>query len=480
MSSDSLKKKAILGIIWNVAEKFLVQGAKFVIGIILARIISPEDFGLIGMILIFIVLSDIITDGGFSQALIQKKDRKNIDFSTVFYFNILISLLLYALLYVCSPSIAHFFNNDKLIDVVRILSLNIIIKSFYLIHLTKLSIELNFKLRTKINIISVIISGALSLYLAYNGYGVMALVYQTLSNSLITLLLMYFAVKWYPTLQFSMDSLRKLFGFGSKLLLASSIVTIVDNSYSILIGRYFNSRDVGYYTQGRTVPDLLSSNLYSVLQAVMFPVMTSTQDDRERLVRIYKKSLNMTAFIIIPTMVGFSFIAEPFVRVFLTEKWLPAVVVIQWLCLARMVTPISALNCSILNATGRSDIYLKVDLMKLPLTFGVLFMTAPYGLRAVVIGYFAVAVISFFIHAYYPGKLFGYGAWKQLKDMTPIFIATAAMSAVLYFIHIDGGIYELMVKIVVGIVVYVLASLITKSDSCLEIIRILRSKLLKS
>lgn len=480
MSSDSLKKRAILGVIWNVAEKFLVQGAKFAIGIVLARIISPEDYGLIGMILIFIVLSDIITDGGFSQALIQKKSRTNTDFSTVFYFNILVSIFLYIFLYITSPLIADFFNNDKLIDVIRMLSLNIIIKSFYLIHLTKLSIDLNFKLRTKINFISVMFSGAISLYLAYNGYGVMALVYQTLSNSLITLILMYLAVKWYPTLEFSMASLKKLFGFGSKLLLASSIVTIVDNSYSILIGRYFNSRDVGYYTQGRTVPDLLSSNLYSVLQAVMFPVMTSTQDDRERLVRIYKKSLNMTAFVIIPTMIGFSFIAEPFVRVFLTEKWLPAVVVIQWLCLARMVTPISALNCSILNATGRSDIYLKVDLMKLPLTFGVLFLTAPYGLRAVVIGYFAVAAVSFFIHAYYPGKIFGYGAFKQLKDMLPVFVSTAIMSLALYLIHIDGGIYDIVVKMVVGVVVYLLASMLTKSDSCIEIINMFRSKILKN
>ncbi|WP_426508571.1 lipopolysaccharide biosynthesis protein [Serratia proteamaculans] len=477
--SHSLKERAVSGMIWSIIERFLVQGVQFGISIVLARIISPSDFGLIGMVAVFIVLSDIIINSGFTQALIQKKDRTQTDYSTVFYFNLLISIILYAIIYFIAPFVADFYSAPPLVHVIRVLGVSIIIKSLCLVQTTKLAIDLNFKLRTKINFLSVIISGSIALYLANHGYGAMALVYQTLINSICVTIFMAILLRWHPNFEFSFDSLSRLFGFGSKLLLASFVRTIVDNCYAILIGRFFSSKEVGYYTQGRNIPDLISVNLFNILQGVLFPILSSTQDDTERLIRIYKKSLDMTAFIVMPAMVGFTFLAEPFVHFFLTDKWLPAVVVIQWICLSRMIIPISALNCSLINAVGRSDTYLKVDLSKLPITVGALLITAPFGLTAVVVGNFIVSLICFFINAYYPGKWYGHGAWQQIKSMFPMMVATLIMSAALWFIRIDNGIYEIMVKVAVGAVVYYLASMLLKIESCYEVNKIILSKIKK-
>ncbi|EPC4486669.1 lipopolysaccharide biosynthesis protein [Serratia liquefaciens] len=477
--SHTLKERAVSGMIWSIIERFLVQGVQFGISIVLARIISPSDFGLIGMVAVFIVLSDIIINSGFTQALIQKKDRTQTDYSTVFYFNLLISILLYAVIYFIAPFVADFYSAPPLVHIIRVLGISIIIKSLCLVQTTKLAIDLNFKLRTKINFLSVIISGSIALYLANHDYGAMALVYQTLINSICVTVFMAILLRWRPNFEFSFDSLSRLFGFGSKLLLASFVRTIVDNCYAILIGRFFSSKEVGYYTQGRNIPDLISVNLFNILQGVLFPILSSTQDDTERLIRIYKKSLDMTAFIVMPAMVGFTFLAEPFVHFFLTDKWLPAVVVIQWICLSRMIIPISALNCSLINAVGRSDTYLKVDLSKLPITVGALLITAPFGLTAVVVGNFIVSLICFFINAYYPGKWYGHGAWQQIKSMLPMMAATLIMSAALWFIRIDNGIYEIMVKVAVGAIVYYLASMLLKIESCYEVNKIILSKIKK-
>lgn len=477
--SHTLKERAVSGMIWSIIERFLVQGVQFGISIVLARIISPSDFGLIGMVAVFIVLSDIIINSGFTQALIQKKDRTQTDYSTVFYFNLLISILLYAIIYFIAPLVADFYSAPPLVHIIRVLGISIIIKSLCLVQTTKLAIDLNFKLRTKINFLSVIISGSIALYLANHDYGAMALVYQTLINSICVTIFMAILLRWRPNFEFSFDSLSRLFGFGSKLLLASFVRTIVDNCYAILIGRFFSSKEVGYYTQGRNIPDLISVNLFNILQGVLFPILSSTQDDTERLIRIYKKSLDMTAFIVMPAMVGFTFLAEPFVHFFLTDKWLPAVVVIQWICLSRMIIPISALNCSLINAVGRSDTYLKVDLSKLPITVGALLITAPFGLTAVVVGNFIVSLICFFINAYYPGKWYGHGAWQQIKSMLPMMAATLIMSAALWFIRIDNGIYEIMVKVAVGAIVYYLASMLLKIESCYEVNKIILSKIKK-
>ncbi|CAM3829641.1 lipopolysaccharide biosynthesis protein [Rahnella bruchi] len=479
MTTKSLKERTISGLIWNAIERFMVQGGQFAIRIMIARMITPSEYGLVGMVAVFLVLSDVIINGGFSQALIQKKDRSDLDYSTVFYINFVLGLMIYGILYVLAPQISDFYNDNRLIEVIRLISISIVIKSLSVVQIAKLSIELNFRLKTLVNFWAVLISGIFAIYLAYMNYGVFALVYQAISYSAIVTVLMFIVSRWHPKLEFSFTRTKELFNFGSKVFLAGLTGVLSDNSYSILIGRLFTSKEVGFYSQGRNLPDLLSVNLFNVLQGVLFPVMAAAQDDRERLLKIYKKSLDMTAFIVLPCMVGLVVIAEPFVRLFLTDKWLPSVFIIQWLALSRMIIPLGAINANLLNAVGRSDLYLKIDLIKLPLTIIGLFISAPFGLKYMVISNFVISIFYFFINAYYPGKLFGYGAIKQLKDMSLIFISTLLMFLSTYFFSVDGGFIDIILKVVLGAVVYMLCCAMLKVNALWEVLNYAKGKMNK-
>jgi teichuronic acid exporter len=480
MTTNSLKERTITGLIWNAIERFMVQGGQFVIRIMIARMITPAEYGLIGMVAVFLVLCDVIINGGFSQALIQKKDRSDLDYSTVFHINFVLGLMIYGVLYVLAPYISEFYSDNRLVEVIRLISISIVIKSLSVVQIAKLSIELNFRLKTFVNFWAVLISGVFAIYLAYMNYGVYALVYQAISYSAIVTILMFIVSRWRPKLQFSFTRTKELFNFGSKVFLAGLTGVLSDNSYSILIGRLFTSKEVGFYAQGRNLPDLLSVNLFNVLQGVLFPVMAAAQDDRERLLKIYKKSLDMTAFIVLPCMVGLVVIAEPFVRLFLTDKWLPSVFIIQWLALSRMIIPLGAINANLLNAIGRSDLYLKIDLIKLPLTIIGLFISAPFGLKYMVISNFVISIFYFFINAYYPGKLFGYGAVKQLKDMSLVFIATLLMFLSTYFISVDGGFIDIILKVILGAVVYMLCCAMLKVNALWEVFNYAKEKMNKN
>lgn len=480
MTTKTLKERTISGLIWNAIERFMVQGGQFVIRIMIARMITPSEYGLVGMVAVFLVLSDVIINGGFSQALIQKKNRTDLDYSTVFYINFSLGVLIYILLYYFAPEISHFYKDERLIDVIRLISVSIVIKSLSVVQIAKLSIELNFRLKTFVNFWAVLISGVFAIYLAYKDYGVYSLVYQAISYSAIVTILMFIVSKWRPKFEFSISRTKELFNFGSKVFLAGLTGVLSDNSYSILIGRLFTSKEVGFYAQGRNLPDLLSVNLFNVLQGVLFPVMAAAQDDRARLLKIYKKSLDMTAFIVLPCMVGLVVIAEPFVRLFLTDKWLPSVFIIQWLALSRMIIPLGAINANLLNAIGRSDLYLKIDLIKLPLTLLGLFISAPFGLKYMVISNFVISIFYFFINAYYPGKLFGYGAFRQLKDMSLVFIATLSMFLSTYFFTIDGGFIDIITKFLIGALVYLVLCAIFKINAFWEVLAYAKGKMSKN
>ena len=477
--TSSLKSKALSGLVWSAVERFSVQGVQFVITIVLARIVSPADFGLIGMIAVFILLSDLIINGGFSQALIQKINRTQEDFSTVFYVNVLIAIFIYGIVYISAPFVSGFYNQESLTNILRILAISVFFKSFCVVQNAILSINLNFKLRTKINLISALISGFIAIFLARNNYGVYSLVYQTLIFSFCVSFFSFVFIRWMPSLLFSFESLKGLFNFGSKLLIASVVRTIVDNCYAILIGRFLSIKDVGYYTQGRNIPDVISMNLFNVLQNVFFPLMSSYQENREKLLKIYAKGIEGTALIIIPSMVGLMFVAKPFVLFFLSEKWIDAVIVIQWIALSRIIIPISALNCSIINAVGRSDIYLKVDLLKLPLTVGALLITFSYGLKIIVMGNVVVSIICFFINAYYPGKWFGFGALEQLRRISPIIVCTLFMSIPLYFIDCQSQLTEIALKLFIGAFVFMSSCLLLKVRPFMELLELAMRKINK-
>lgn len=476
MAEKTLKNKAITGMIWNSIDKIAVQGVAFVIGIILARLLMPADYGLIGMLAIFIAFSDLFVGGGLSLALIQKTDRSDIDYSTIFHFNVIVSVICYLVLFFSAPLIAQFFNAPPLVMLTRVLTLIIIIKSFTLVQQTRLTIKLDFKTQAIISLFSVVVGGAIGLILAYSGFGVWSLVAQMLSSSIVRAGSLFYINKWMPMLTFSGASFKKLFGFSSKLLAAGFVATVVNNLYSILIGKIFAPKDLGFYTKAKEYPELLSATLYTVLQGVSFPILASLQADQNRMVSVYSRMMGMVVFFIIPTLALFAILCEPFVRFFLTEKWIPIVPLIQWLCFARMITPISALNMNILNAVGRSDLFFWVDISKLPLTVAALVITIPMGLTAVVIGHFATSFICFFINAYYPGKLFGFGPMRQIKEMWRVICATLVMSAFVFMstIILPSDTLKLLIGGPLGVGIFLLSSYLLKSNELREVYGIAR------
>ncbi|GAB1452025.1 lipopolysaccharide biosynthesis protein [Draconibacterium sp.] len=470
-NNPTLKSKTAKGIAWSAIGTFSSQGISFVIGVILARILTPSDYGLIGMLAIFFAFSNLIVESGFSNALIQKIDRTESDYSTIFYFNLVVSGFVYLILFFTAPLISTFYNTPELTLLTRILSLNILIGSFAIVQQARLKILLDFKTPALITMISVAISGMFGVVMAYRGFGVWALVAQSLSAVTIRTILLFYFNKWYPKKIFSITSLKQLFGFSSKLLIAGLVATTVNNLYSILIGKLFTPKDVGFYTRARQFPELLSNAVTSILQGVTYPILASLQNERERMVSVYGRLMRVTVFFVIPLLTLFAILAEPFIRFLLTEKWMPIVPLIQWLCFARMITPISALNMNILNAIGRSDLFLKVDLTKVPIALITIAVTVPMGINIVVIGNFFTSFVAFFINAYFPGKLFGFGPFRQIKEMLPVIFATLLMSVIVIALTriIPGDLFKLIGGVVIGIATYLGAAYLLKIEELKEL-----------
>lgn len=475
MTDLSLKKKAAKGIVWSFVDKIFNQGLQFVIAIALARLLTPADYGIIGMLSIFILVANACVDAGFSQAIIQKKDRTEEDYSTVFYINILVALVLYGALYMAAPYIADFYNAPELVNSSRVLFTVIIFDSLYIVQNAKLTIQLDFKRKAKFNVFALAGSGVVGLLLAFGGAGVWSLVFQSLSRSVIYLIIITLSYRWKPQFGFSFSSTVKLFSFGSKLMLTSILSTITQNLYQIMIGRYFNTETVGYYTQGKKFAVILSHTVSGILQTVTFPIMASIQDDKERLVSVFKRIMRMTVFITIPSMAGLAIIAKPFVLLFLSEKWLPSVIVLQGFCVARAFVPIIGINISIINAIGRSDVVLKLLLSQTPIMLTLLYLSVPYGLEAVVFVQVITSAINFFAFSYYSGKLFGYGVWEQIKDLAPTLLSSLLMLSVLQLLQFDNYLLQISSVVGIGVIIYIIFSYIFKVESLFEFTAMLKS-----
>ena len=471
MAEKTLKQKTYNGFLWSFTERFLIQFIQIVLQIVLARILFPSDFGLIGMITIFIVVSKLFADSGLTSALVQKKNRTEEDYSTVFYFNFIVCLVSYLLIFIGAPYISAFYHTPELTLIIRVFFVSVIIDSFTSIQITKLRIALDFKKKAITNLFAVVISGGIGVWMAYSGYGVWSLVLQTIINSLVTLILLTALVRWKPLLIFSKSSFNQMFGFGSKMLGAMLLDAITDNLYTFMLGRFFSTAKVGFYTKGLQMPSVIAVALSSILDNVTYPVMASIQDNKGFLIGVYRRLVRMVSFLIIPAMFGLAFISEPFVRKFFTEKWMPAVVLMQWVCFSRIFTLVSLLNMSLLNATGRSDLFLKINLIRFPLTIGILIITIPQGLEAVVIGQFIMSIVSFLISSYMPGKLFGYGIITQVKDLLPAIITSTIMLIVIAIstFSINSDLTKIIVSIAVGSASYLLVNIMFKTEGITEV-----------
>jgi len=455
--AQSVRSQLLYGVAWNFIEKVLVKGSSLIVGIILARLLSPSDFGLVGMLTIFISISSVFIEGGLTKALIQRQNCSDIDYSTAFVTNVAMSLVIYVILFVSAPCIANFYDEPILIPLMRILSLNFVLGAFNIVQRAKLMTAVDFKSLAQINLISVIFSGAVGIAMAYTGYGVWSLVGQNIFSTIVLIVLFPVYSKWKPTFKFSRISFKKLFSFGSKLMITGIYSVILNNISTICIGRYYKSHQLGFFTRAGQFSEIVSSTLFDVLGNVTFPVLSALQDDKKHLVAVYRKSLYITAMLIFPLMILLALVSRPLVIILLTEKWLPCVVLMQWLFLARMFTPISAINMNVLNAVGRSDLFMKLDFSKAPIILVVLAITIPISVEAITIGSFCTSFICFFINAYLPGRMFGYGAFNMIFDWRYIFLSLGIMVLVVFvYLHFVTNIWlELFGGGIIGVVVYV-------------------------
>lgn len=452
----TLKSQAIRAFGWSLTDKLVNQLGYLVVTVYLARLIGPESFGFIGMLTIFMLLADSVLSNGFTQALVQRSHQLTEDDAcTIFYVNLVSGLLMYAVLFVAAPSIAVFFHQPELTSIARVLFLVIIVNTFTVVVRAKLTIVVDFKSQAIANTIATLLSGALALVLAHEGYGYWAVVWLMVSKAFFASAGVWWFCRWLPQWRFSADSFRSLFKFGSNLMLAGFVATIANNLYVALIGRFYNAAQVGFFTQATNLSNALYQFVASSLQGVTYPIMTSIKDDKERLISVYKQLISITMLVCLPMLIGFAAVAEDFVRLFLGEEWLPTAPVLVALCIARTVTPISSINMNILNAVGRSDLFLKVDLSKLLMTLGALFLALPYGIEGLAWAMVCTSFIAFFINAYYPGKMFGFGGLAQLRVAAPYIAASVIMFGIVHFLPWDPSIGALVAKIIVGILVFV-------------------------
>lgn len=469
--SESLKQKTLKGTMWSSIERFSVQGVAFVVMIIMARMLTPDDYGLVGMLTIFIAISQSLIDSGFSQALIRKQDRSETDNSTVFYFNIGVGVLLYAILFLCAPLIANFYNEPLLTPLTRVISLSVIINSFVVVQRALLTVEIDFKTQAKASLSAAIVSGLIGVTMAYTGYGVWSIVWYQISNLAVNVGLLWLLSTWRPKLIYSWKSFKTLFGFGSKLAISGIIDTIYQNVYLIVIGKVFKASDLGFYTRAQQFASFPSSNITGILQRVTFPVLCTIQDDDERLRSVYRRFLRLSAFIVFPLMIGLAAVAHPFIILLLKEQWAFTAVLLQIICFAMMWYPIHAINLNLLQVKGRSDLFLKLEVLKKIVGVTVMIVTIPMGLIYMCLGLILTSLIALVINTHYTGKLIQVGFLSQMRDLTPTLCYSLTMGMVVYLVTkiIDGYLAQLVCGIIVGIIYFISATWLTKSKDLREL-----------
>lgn len=439
--ADSLKSQAVKGVVWSAVERFSVQGIQFVLSIIIARLVAPSEYGLIAMLGIFLAIAQTFIDSGFSNALIQKKDRTEVDFSTVFYFNIVVSLVVYLILFLSAPYIALFYKEPLLDIITKWVGLNIIISALSIVQRAKLTIQLNFKTQAKASLIAVVISGICGITMAYYGYGVWALVCQSLLNNLLNTLLLWVFARWMPTFIFSWQSFKGLFSFGSKLLLSGLLHTIYLNLYTLVIGRRYSATDVGYYNRSYSIAQYPSVNIVGVITRAIYPIQCEMQHDEERLSSSFIQYLRMSCYIIFPLMIGLAVLSKPMVLILLTDKWASMSDLLSILCIAYMWYPVMVINNQMLNVRGRSDYFLKAEIIKKIVAIVILLLTMPLGLKILCFGILFYNILDMAIIIVFTKKVMNTGFRQQFGAILPIFLVSVGMGVVIHlFLLINSNI----------------------------------------
>lgn len=455
----SLTKKLFSGVLWSAVDRFGVHGLRFLIMIFLARYLSPVEFGIMGIVNIFLSLCQLLSDSGFSTGLIRNLNRTETDFTTAFYSNIFISILLYISLFFSAPYIAIFYELPELILIIRTISIVVLITSFISINAVILSINIDYKKMAKITFIAAFISSIAALYTAYLGYGVWALVLQAILKSLIEAILYSYYVRWLPKESFSFESLKKQYSYGVNIVLDGIFDSIYHNAYFAVIGKVFSVSTLGYYTQAKTIAVFPSSFITSILGRVTYPVLSTIQKDDAKLLIAYQKLLNTTAFLVFPVLLIFTALAHPFIVAILGEKWINSILMLQILSLATMWYPIQSLNMSLLKVVGSSKLYFRIGVIRKLIGLIFLALTFSFGVEAICCGFLLTALFSIYINSYYTGKLINFGFLLQMKGLLFITIISFAVSGFIYYLSlfflIDLPLLQLCVFYPLGILLYV-------------------------
>lgn len=427
-----LREKAIKGVSWSFVDNIANAGITFIVGIILARILSPAEFGLIGMITIFIAVSNSIVDSGFSSALIRKVEPKEVDYNTVFYFNLCLGIVLYLILFYSAPAISWFFKEPNLISITRVMGTILIINAFGIVQRSLLVKEVDFKNQTKISMISSIISGIVGITMALKGFGVWSLVSLQISRQLLNTIFLWVISKWRPVLEFSKDSFQELFGFGSKLLISGLMDTIYNNIYFLIIGKYYSAVQLGQYTRAEQFNSIFSSNLTSVVQRVSYPVLCNIQDEDERLKLTYRRVIKATMLVAFTCMLGLAAIAKPLILLTIGEKWLQSVTYLQIICFAGMLQPLHAINLNMLMVKGRSDLFLRLEIIKKAIAVVPICLGVFYGIELMLWGSVFISFAAYVLNSYYSARLINYSIWAQIKDIYPSFLVSIFVAAAMF------------------------------------------------
>jgi len=481
MDSKTQRKHIINNLLWKILERTGAQGAALITSIILARSLLPEDFGVIALITVFITIANVFVQSGLGTALIQKKDTNSTDFSSVFYISLLIATILYGILFFLAPFIALFFDLPQLTLIIRVISLTLFPFAFNSIQSAFVIKNMQFKKLFLSSFTATIISGIVGIIMANNNFGSWALVGQQLSNSITVCLIMWFTVKWRPKLIFSFKSLRTLFSFGWKLLVSNLINTTYNEIFSLIIGKKYTSDILGFFNRGKQFPSLIVTNIDSAIQTVMLPAYSSNQDNKVKVKQMMRRSIVTSSFLIFPAMVGLAAVAESFISIVLTDKWLPAVTFLQIYCFFYAFQPIQTANLQAINAVGRSDIYLKLEIVKKIIGLSILSITVFFGIYAIAIGGAISSVISTFINSYPNKKLLNYSYIEQMRDILPYFFLSIFMGVIVLCVQLFqfNALLTLFTQIIVGLLIYLGGAYLFRLESYIYILKIIKETLKK-
>lgn len=482
MEKQSMKNKTVKGVAWSSIDNVAHFCVTFLVSIVLARLLSPDDYGLTGIIAIFTAVCQTLINSGFNSALIRTKDATEDDFNTAFMVNLGMSLLLYAIIFFSAPFIADFFNRQELVALTRVSSLNMIIGALAIVQQTRLTKRIDFKSQTKITIVAHVTSGIVGVTMAFLGFGVWALVTQSLTSYSIRTILLWFVNKWIPKLRFSSSSFHNLFGFGWKMMVSGLLDTIWKELYQVVVGKFYTPATLGQYSRAKQFSTLFSKNLTTVIQRVTYPVLSNIQDEKERLIAAYRRIIKVTMFITAICMFIVSAISEPLIYCLIGEKWHEASIYLPLICINGSLYPLHAINLNMLKVQGRSDLFLGLEIIKKIIGVLPLVVCVIYGIMPMLYVNLFTGIIAYFLNSYFSGKLLGYSSWMQLKDIAPSYGVATIIAISIFFLKYLPITYWVILplQLIFAAFVFFVICNITKMEEYKEVVSIIQPLIKKT